>query len=104
MNEACKLCRGACCESIKLPLPADPDVAQWLGLHGRVSSATVALECKCRALVDGKCSIYQDRPQVCRDYAPGSPACRETVVLRRRGEMFRIIALLDSEARDAAAE
>lgn len=97
MNDACKLCRGACCESIVLPLPPDPDHAAWLLKHGSGGPwpGTVALECRCRALVDGKCSVYDSRPQVCRDYQPGSDPCRAAVIARRLGKADRILALLE---------
>lgn len=95
MNPACELCRGACCESITLPLPANPDHAQWLALHGRPSGeGAVRLECQCRQLKNGKCAIYEERPQVCRDYEPGSRACLSTVVLRRPGNARAIFELL----------
>lgn len=32
----------------------------------------VTVKWNCPRLVDGRCSIYETRPQLCRDYIPGS--------------------------------
>ena len=96
-HPACALCRGACCESVVLPLPQEPGVKRWLSLRGKVvdlHGSLVRLECKCSALVNGQCSIYQDRPTPCKDYEVGGAACRATVAERRpvsAAEIFRLM-------------
>jgi Fe-S-cluster containining protein len=84
----CAVCAGACCESITLPLGSpDPDFLRWLLLRGQPSvliPGSTTLECRCTALTnDGRCSIYADRPRVCRDLEPGGIECR-TILRRRR--------------------
>lgn len=98
MNPACKLCRGACCESLMIPLPADEGAAMWLSLHGRPGfPGTVRLECACRKLRDGKCTIHDSRPSVCVDYPVGGESCRATVRLRRPGMAAEILELMGPE-------
>lgn len=80
MNPACELCGGACCKSITLSFPViDPGVSEWLGLHGEKAERGTRFLCQCRMLKEGKCSIYPDRPSVCREYSVGSPSCFDAV-------------------------
>ena len=100
MLEACKLCRGACCEAIQIPDTGNRDLDRWVGLHQPKSIARVLnamiLPTRCRALVDGKCSIYDSRPHVCVVYEPGGNSCRDTVNRGRSpSKAARILALLD---------
>lgn len=94
MNSACELCGGACCESVTLEIK-DPDKAKWLEFHGKKTEHGITLECKCSKLKLGKCSIWSERPQVCRDYQVGSPACIDAVKRRRpleiQGRIFQLI-------------
>ncbi len=93
MNPACSLCRGACCVAIVMPL-ASPTHGVWLSYHGeRISETHVELPCACKKLVDGKCSIYSQRPGVCEKYPVGGSSCR-TTVRRRRANWREIFALL----------
>lgn len=81
---ACEVCGGACCETIIVPLRSnDPDVQRWLKFHGDPVKEGIRFECKCSQLKNGKCSIYQDRPGVCRTYEAGSEACRKAIKERR---------------------
>ena len=81
---ACERCKGACCESITVPLKStSEDVQRWLSFHGNETENGIRFECKCSKLKNGKCSIYESRPEVCRTYEVGSRACRETVELKR---------------------
>ncbi len=89
----CEQCRGACCETIIIPLSAhDDDTNRWALLHGRRVGGQVALNCKCSALTEGgRCSIYADRPNMCRTYQEGAPYCLESVrALRTPEEYARI--------------
>ena len=93
----CAICRGACCETIVIPLSADADTNRWVLLHGIsqggiLSSVKVSLNCRCTALtVEGACSIYEDRPDLCRIYPAGGPACLDVVRVRRTAEEYEAI-------------
>ncbi len=76
----CDECRGACCETIIIPLSVHEDTDRWVILHGQRVGARVALNCKCTALTEGgRCSIYSDRPEICQAYPAGGADCLETV-------------------------
>ena len=80
MMSACELCGGACCKSMTLPKKIfNEDVARWLGYHAVENDEVMRFNCACRMLHEGKCSIYENRPQMCKDYQVGSRACREAI-------------------------
>jgi len=99
MNPACELCRGACCEAIVLPVKVqDPDIQRWIEYHGQPTDRGIYFECKCSKLKDGKCSIYEDRPKVCRVFEVGSAGCL-TAIKRRRPEQETEIRRLIEDSR-----
>ena len=63
-----------------------PDVLRWFRFHGREEGSGIRLDCECSKLKNGKCSIWEDRPDVCKTYEVGSQACRNAVVSRRTRE------------------
>ena len=69
----CKAC-GKCCTYMELPVVSDKDgYYAWLAMHDVEIVFSHGLLCArieqpCSRLVDGKCSIYDRRPQMCRDY------------------------------------
>ena len=91
----CEECRGACCESICLPLYSNPtgslrvnEVNRWLAVHGTIEQLNghdhVELEVRCAKLTPaGRCGIYETRPLPCALYAPGGVDCLNTVAKRR---------------------
>jgi Fe-S-cluster containining protein len=103
----CDVCRGACCEEVILPrvmfLAPTEDIRRWWEYRGELVSheliegielpeAGIRLELPCTKLEDGgRCSIYEDRPDVCRDYAPGGRHCLETVARRRSMTEYQLI-------------
>ena len=91
----CQICRGACCESIVLRLPAT-DAGAWLGLHGvSIGEHQVEIPAPCRKLsVCGSCSIHATRPDHCRTYVVGGADCRATVARRRPTDAAQIIAAM----------
>lgn len=98
MNQACQLCRGACCESLLLSTPT-PYLLDWAVTRGvQVSPTTVELPCRCRHLTEGGlCGIHLRRPQACYDYAVGGPECRAAVKRRRTAEEAKkILAAMKS--------
>ena len=77
MENKCLTCsRSKCCESICLPLlwkGVDADTKRWIKYHGLSLKKVrgelyVDIDRKCSKLIDGKCSIYKKRPNVCREY------------------------------------
>ena len=74
----CERCGNACCkmgyvipirEGDKVPL----DLTEWDASH--VHRVMIMVDDTCIALVDGICTIYDDRPLVCRDYEIGGRDC-----------------------------
>lgn len=94
IHAACALCAGACCESIVMPVAIAGPAAVWLRYHGNpVGALGVELPCACRMLVDGKCSVYDHRPDNCRADVVGGQMCRDAVK-RRRENWRKIVALM----------
>jgi Fe-S-cluster containining protein len=92
---ACELCRGACCESIILPLAGlDDDGARWFRYHGKPMGEAVELQTRCEYLRHGRCGCYQTRPEPCRAFSVGGELCRSTVERRRPEQAAAILALL----------
>lgn len=95
IHPACAICKGSCCETLQFPLPDDPDLARWLGFHGKVRGGRVRLETPCSKLVSGQCSVHADKPKVCRDFEVGGDLCRSAVVTRRPPDVAaRIMRIL----------
>jgi len=70
----CKQC-GDCCKNLILPLTqyANDDVKKWLEYHGvevidKNPFTYIKIPLKCSKLVNNKCSIYDTRPETCREY------------------------------------
>lgn len=81
MQLDCQSC-GACCKGLGVDVStSDEDVPQYMVKDDRLmgpqmrvrKGACIAL----RGLIGSKvcCSIYEGRPQVCRDFDPGSDLC-----------------------------
>ena len=99
----CDICAGACCESFALPLsaalPTDrdddelQDINTWIILHADIHDGMLVFECRCKMLnvKDGTCLVYEERPNVCRQYEAGGPACLETVNRRRSADDYQSI-------------
>ena len=95
----CYKCRGACCETFSLPLtdlrPPGADARRWVMLHGQTIDdgvLRVEFECACTVLSEnGSCSIYSDRPQVCRDMTVGGDECLHLVRTRRSPSQYAVI-------------
>ena len=93
----CDLCRGACCESIALPIRyEDADAQRWLAYHGTETPGGIMMDCKCSKLKNGKCSIYQTRPEVCRVFEVGSVGCLDAIRRRRPFKAGEIIKLMEA--------
>lgn len=96
MGLSCSLCKGACCEEMLLPRgPADDDASRWFALHGtpviREGTPFLRFELRCTMLSPGgTCSVYEQRPEVCRTFELGGPECRDAVARRRPGLLKRV--------------
>jgi Fe-S-cluster containining protein len=93
----CIKCKGACCEEFLIPLgPVQDDTSRWFYLHGdeieEGQKKFLRFECKCTKLgEDGLCTIYSDRPNVCRTFLAGGAECRAALKRRRTPEQIKEI-------------
>lgn len=69
----CFLCKGKCCVGLIEVYPEDT-VPQYLQKNGYM---IVDQQNKCIALINGYCSIYNNRPDVCKRFLVDSPCCHE---------------------------
>ena len=101
-TDPCKVCRGACCETLVTPLTGSDKVNAWLAERGEICGRFIRLECRCKRLTrEGFCSIYETRPEICREYPVGSPACIEAIRKRRSPLMLDVINRYNSEKESA---
>jgi len=93
---SCEACRGACCETILLPETLQVDL-EWLEVRGgRFVPGALELAFVCPKLDTwGACSIYDDRPHLCREYAVGGVHCRAAI--RRLRTPIQQGAIFNSE-------
>ena len=68
-NRDCGNCCD-CCQSINIHTDQmSEDIKRWIELHNlEVNGEYVKFNIPCSKLIDNKCSIYEERPNVCRDY------------------------------------
>jgi len=85
MNPACELCRGACCEGFRLPdaMFNSDDLNTWLNNHGQKEGNHIYFPCPCGHFKDGKCLIYNFRPDVCKQFEVGGVPCRRAITRNR---------------------
>ena len=59
-----------CCKQIRIHTDQmSEDIKRWIELHGLcVEGDYVRVDVPCSKLLNSKCSIYETRPNVCRDY------------------------------------
>jgi Fe-S-cluster containining protein len=103
MHPACEVCRGACCESLLVPVLRAPSTLAFYATRGDVFTVLgqphdiCELPTPCRHLDScGACSIYESRPSACHTFEVGSRECRLTVKRRRATKADKILALIDS--------
>jgi Fe-S-cluster containining protein len=76
----CTDCEAVCCRLTVMLLPGDR-VPAWLVVRDEHGAETLAKEEDgwCAALDPNsfRCTIYADRPAVCRKFAMGGPSCRD---------------------------
>lgn len=75
----CDTCEAVCCRLTVVLMPEDR-VPRWLVHEDARGFQTLAKgeDGWCAAVdpLDFRCSIYADRPAICRKFAMGSPSCR----------------------------
>lgn len=86
MASDCADCKGACCRQVVIRIgKPSPDELAWLETRGEVVGESWRIRSECKYLAeDGRCSIYEDRPQVCRDFRLDSPECKRSQEAIRR--------------------
>jgi len=80
MNNLCGKCGGSCC---KLQLVSLDDLkttgAKSIHYEGetsnKIANGYIQMDRICPMLKNGKCDIYETRPQACRDFKVGSEKC-----------------------------
>ena len=99
MSDACKLCRGACCESIMLPIDRNPLTAEFYSARAEVFAVNgqpiAEIPYRCPSLSSsGKCKCYASRPVACIRFAVGSTMCLAAIERRRPDQAEAIKALI----------
>ena len=96
---ACELCKGACCESILLPIDSSPMTTEFYSARGSVFQIAnlnfAEIPSRCPHLSgSGKCKSYASRPVACSTFPVGSPMCLVAIERRRPDQADAIKALL----------
>lgn len=86
----CEHCTAVCCRYLAIPLDEpsgkrDYDDMRWYLMHQNVSIFVedgdwfIQYQTRCKNLaVDNQCTIYDTRPEICREYQPGECDYSET--------------------------
>lgn len=79
MNDDCEKCGGKCCVGI-IDVYSQDEIYYDESLvcedpSFQFDRMMQTVNMQCIALKDGKCSIYEKRPQVCREFKVGNPCC-----------------------------
>jgi hypothetical protein len=73
----CDTCGAACCRFVVIQVgPMNRDQRWWANMRGRLEGDWFRIRSKCACLTaDGRCSQYEDRPEVCRKWEIGGKMC-----------------------------
>lgn len=73
----CKLnqCSGKCCVGIIEVFDDDYVDEKYIERKSEMAFMKIRNDNTCIALVDGECSIYKNRPKICRKFSFGSKCC-----------------------------
>lgn len=96
MNKACELCKGACCEGMRMKAVnfPDQDTEMWFKAHCVVHLGFFYIPAPCCHLQNGLCSIYPRRFECCEELKVGSQSCRWAIQNNRPKNAEEIIKLL----------
>jgi hypothetical protein len=99
VSKACELCKGACCESILIPIDASPTTTEFYAARGEVFQIVgrtfAELPSRCpHPSGSGKCKTYANRPVACSRFAVGSTMCVTAIQRRRPDQADAIMSLL----------
>ena len=83
-SDRCAEC-GACCKFIELEMRISKevnvnDLRKWLALHNITYDEVrekILIPLKCLMLQNNRCSIYETRPQICRNYKVDGELCQK---------------------------
>ncbi len=78
MNLPCTKCKGQCCQNLAIPREEFDFLSSKYGKpapekYEDFGVAYIYLKGRCAFLGENKCSVYEDRPQLCRDYGENIP-------------------------------
>ena len=100
MHPACNLCQGACCRYFRLKRDSgySDDYWRWVTLHSdRYGENVCEFSIPCKALKNGKCTIYETRPFMCQMEAVGGSMCRYSIGMYHKKHLAkRVLQLIDS--------
>lgn len=78
IDKSCEKCRGGCCRKFRVEVTGNDDVS-WNMIYVRANTYWMRKQkdrMTCVALArNGKCTIYDKRPQVCKDFSIGESRC-----------------------------
>ena len=100
MNNVCTSCGGKCCQGIIEVSPSDA-----IFNDRRLTTDAFGLRAmqlngfNCIALKNGKCSIYDKRPRVCRDFEVGCQRCENYRTGKLNAHLDSICSLGDALAK-----
>ena len=97
IHPACELCRGACCRGLLIDadVPTFVRDLDWWKYHGTQTALGTMLHCQCSKLgTDGKCTVYETRPDTCRTFTVGCRECRVSIRTFRPEQAEAIETLL----------
>ncbi len=77
-RQICAQCGGECCKYITIPLSELEELdIPWLQARGMLYGPVWRIKSRCPRLTDeGKCAIYETRPETCKMFEVGGQSCR----------------------------
>ena len=69
---SCLRC-GNCCDEVAFFVDKNRTDIEWVKLHGfvvedRGNEWRIMIKAQCSAKIDNKCSIYETRPEICKNF------------------------------------
>jgi len=75
---SCETCKGKCCKWLAFPHQDNQELIELsVTRGGRVVGTLVFMPSTCPFITEnGRCSIYEKRPKLCRDFEVDGELCR----------------------------